>query len=193
MGTSRLLYSIVCRKFSCTMSQSYAVICLCVGALNYRSSEPEDFIHYACAYYPRFVFLTTTFSIFSCVDHSFAVFRNKSYKSGRTEYDSAIFRSNLKQEWYLVRKKQNGEFKGFPLRLWESGWNTQLLAIKRCLPFSKPLKHHFQPIAKRNLKQCPKGLLKLICCMRFFAGSAQPYRIKRRRDLLVSNERFHEF
>lgn len=29
--------------------------------------------------------------------------------------------------------------------------------------------------------------------MRFFAGSAQPYRIKRRMDILVSNEKFYEF
>ena len=37
----------------------------CVGAPNYRSSEPKDLFHYACVYYPR-VFLTTTF-VFFCL------------------------------------------------------------------------------------------------------------------------------
>ena len=64
-----------------------------------------------------------------------------------------------------LENRQNEKLE-FSVQLSENSGNSQL-KIKWCLRFSKAIKHHFQPIAKRNIKQCPQGLLKLICCMRF--------------------------
>ena len=154
MRTSRLLYSIVLRKFSCTMTQSYPRYMTLRRSTELPVIGTEGLVPLRMRVLPTRFFDNNFFIFLLVLTIHLRFFAIK--LQVRLKCDSAIFRSNLKTG-IVSREKKNrmGSQRVLPLRPWESSGKSQLLKIKRCLPFSKAIKHHFQPIAKRNFKQCP--------------------------------------